>query len=138
MTQRDGQETKATEPAGVEARRARHGKVSYKQIPAVDTEQSAAFYQKVFGWSVRGDARHRSFDDASGDLIGAWITDRAISREPGILPYIYVDGIDATLEQVEANGGEVVRAPYPEGPLWVATFRDPAGNLIGVWQGGPR
>jgi hypothetical protein len=25
-------------------------------------------------------------------------------------------------------------APYPEGDLWVATFRDPAGNVLGVWQ----
>jgi predicted enzyme related to lactoylglutathione lyase len=25
-----------------------------------------------------------------------------------------------------------------EGDLWVATVRDPAGNLIGLWQEGPR
>ena len=138
MKQRDGQETKAVEPTGVETRLARHGKMSYMPTPAVDTEQSATFYAKVFGWTARGDARHRSFEDASGELIGAWITGRAIAREPGILPYIYVDGIDAALGKVEANGGEIVRAPYPEGHLWVATFHDPAGNLMGVWQGGPR
>jgi len=33
-----------------------------------------------------------------------------------------------------AHGGEVVKAPYPEGNLWVATVRDPAGNMIGLWQ----
>jgi hypothetical protein len=32
-----------------------------------------------------------------------------------------------------------VREVYAEGDLWVATFRDPAGNVIGIWQmGGPR
>ena len=31
-------------------------------------------------------------------------------------------------------GGETVTAPYPEGDLRVATFRDPAGNVIGAWQ----
>ena len=36
------------------------------------------------------------------------------------------------------HGGEVVRPPYPEGDLWVATFSDPAGNVLGVWQHGPR
>jgi predicted enzyme related to lactoylglutathione lyase len=36
------------------------------------------------------------------------------------------------------HGGAPVMAPYPEGDLWVATFRDPAGNIVGVWQQGPR
>jgi uncharacterized protein len=130
------------EPAtssGVGSRLARPGGISYLQIPAVDARQSAAFYESVFGWSIRGrDTSHVSFGDATGDVIGAWIVDRAISREPGILPYIYVSGIDATLAKVTAHGGEVVTAPYPEGDLWVATFRDPAGNVLGVWQAGPR
>jgi predicted enzyme related to lactoylglutathione lyase len=39
-----------------------------------------------------------------------------------------------TLDKVAAHGGELVTAPYPEGALSVATFRDPAGNEIGVWQ----
>ena len=66
------------------------------------------------------------------------MTDQAISREPGLLPYIYVDHIDDILKQVEALEGEVVKAPYAEGNLWVATFRDPAGNVLGLWQEGPR
>jgi hypothetical protein len=36
------------------------------------------------------------------------------------------------------DDGAVVKAPYPEGDLWVATFRGPAGNTVGVWQLGPR
>jgi hypothetical protein len=31
-----------------------------------------------------------------------------------------------------------VTEPYPEGDLWVALVRDPAGNVVGVWQHGPR
>jgi predicted enzyme related to lactoylglutathione lyase len=31
-----------------------------------------------------------------------------------------------------------VTEPYPEGDLWVAVFRDPSGNVLGVWQHGPR
>jgi predicted enzyme related to lactoylglutathione lyase len=71
-------------------------------------------------------------------MIGAWVTGRAPSREPGVLPYIYVHGIDGIVERIKANGGEIVKSPYAEGDLWVATFRDPAGNVIGVWQHGPR
>jgi predicted enzyme related to lactoylglutathione lyase len=66
------------------------------------------------------------------------VTGRAISREPGLLPYIYVDHIDEVVGRVVAHGGEVVKAVYPEGNLWVATVRDPAGNVIGLWQEGPR
>jgi predicted enzyme related to lactoylglutathione lyase len=118
---------------------ARHGHVSYLEIPAIDVEQSAAFYEAVFDWSIRRNNTERaSFDDGSGTLSGSLVTGRATSREPGLLPYIYVDGIDAVIGRIAARGGEVVKAPYPEGDLWVATFRDPAGNLIGIWQAGPR
>ena len=120
-----------------------NGKLSYIQIPALDPEVSGAFYRDVFGWELRGTPEHRSFTDASGELIGAFITssagdERAISAEPGILPYIYVNGLDAAVERITSHGGEIVRRPYPEGELWVATFRDPAGNVIGIWQMGGR
>ena len=118
---------------------ARHGHVSYLEIPAADLEQSAAFYEAVLGWNVERRGPDRiSFDDRSGDLIGRWVAGRAASREPGLLPYIYVDRIDEVVERVVNRGGEVVQPPYPEGDLWVATFRDPAGNLMGIWQAGPR
>jgi hypothetical protein len=116
-----------------------HGRLAYLQIPAIDVRVSAKFYVDVFGWLARGDgADHLAFTDATGDMIGAWVTGRAISREPGVLPYIYTHGIDRMLERVTESGGEIVAPPYPEGELWVATFRDPAGNVIGVWQQGPR
>jgi predicted enzyme related to lactoylglutathione lyase len=123
----------------VDSRLARHGHVSYLEIPAVDTDKSAAFYEAVFGWSIRRrDNGHCSFDDRSGDLIGHWVTGRAVSREPGLVPYIYVDHIDDIVERIVKQGGQIVRSPYPEGDLWVATFRDPAGNHMGIWQAGPR
>ena len=71
-------------------------------------------------------------------MIGAWVTELQISVTPGVLAYIYVHGIDATLERIAATGGKVVKPIYPEGDLWVATFRDPAGNVLGIWQQGPR
>jgi predicted enzyme related to lactoylglutathione lyase len=109
------------------------------QIPAVSARESGEFYARVFGWQVRGGGDgHLSFADATADMIGVWVTGRAVSTDPGVLPYIYVHGIDAALERIHASGGETVKPPYPEGDLWVATFRDPAGNVIGIWQQGPR
>ena len=131
------QSQKSTD-SSVESGLQRHGKLSYMEIPATDTARAAAFYANVFGWTIRGDDRHRSFTDASGELIGAFEPGNSISREAGVLPYVYVQGLDATLEKVQANGGEVVKPAYPEGALWVATFRDCEGNLMGVWQAGGR
>jgi len=129
----------ATNPgAGVDSRLARNGGLSYLEIPALDHRESAAFYGKVVGWHVTGaDTADPRFNDATGHLIGRWVTGRAIARDPGLLPYIYVDHIDEAVAQVAACGGEVVKATYPEGNLLVATVRDPAGNVIGLWQEGP-
>lgn len=125
---------------GVESGMKGHGSISYLHIPAVDADRSAEFYAAVLGWRVRtgGGGSRAGFEDGSGHLGGAFVTNQAISREPGLLPYIYVDRIDETIERVLAGGGEVVTEPYPEGNLWVATFRDPAGNVMGLWQEGPR
>ncbi len=130
MTQERSEET----DGGVEPTIARPNSITYIQIPADNPGALAGFYAGVFGWSKRGEGDHVSFGDASGYVIGAFVSGRRISREPGILPYVYVDSVDATLAQVTANGGEIVRPRYDEGGLWVATIRDPAGNVIGVWQ----
>jgi predicted enzyme related to lactoylglutathione lyase len=127
----------AEQPDGnhVDDRLARHGHVSYLEIPASDVERSAAFYEAAFGWNIdRRGAGHCSFDDRSGDLIGRWVTGRAASREAGLVPYIYVNRIDEVVQRIVTGGGEIVKPPYPEGNLWVATFRDPAGNVMGIWE----
>ena len=114
---------------------ARPGGVTYMQIPTMDAEASADFYERVFGWSIRQrGTSHVTFADGSGHVIGAFIGDREIAREPGILPYIYVSKIEEAVAAIKTNGGEIVRDIYPEGGLKVATFRDVAGNQLGVWQ----
>lgn len=116
-----------------------HGRVAYVQIPAIDVNASAAFYQDTFGWQIRGgSASHLSFSDATDNVIGAFVTGRNVSDDPGIILYIYVHGLDATLDQIKAAGRAVVKEPYREGDVWVATVFDPAGNVIGIWQFAPR
>jgi uncharacterized protein len=114
----------------------RPGGVSYLRIAASDVRQSAAFYRTVFGWKTDDDA-HR-FEDATGHVIGHFMTDLPVAGEAGVVPYIYVQDIDETLARVTAAGGQVSLGPYPEGGLWVAMTQDPAGNAIGVWQRGTR
>jgi predicted enzyme related to lactoylglutathione lyase len=116
-------------------------RLCYLEIPALDVHQSASFYEKVFGWDIRGrDTFHPSFAYPTADVTGAWVTGRAISRDAGLLAYIWVDDIDDSLARIESHGGEVAQGPHriSAGDEWIATLRDPAGNLIGLYQEGPR
>jgi len=112
-----------------------HGKICYLEIPAVDVARSSAFYQAVFGWQVRrrGDG-HLAFDDAVGEVSGTWVTGRPPSTEAGLLVYIMVDDAEATVQSVLANGGEIVQPIGMDAPEITARFRDPGGNVIGIYQ----
>jgi predicted enzyme related to lactoylglutathione lyase len=131
--------TRTAKAAGVDAKLARQGGLSYLEIPATNANSSAKFYAKVAGWKVReqkGEACR--FSDPSGHLIGRFVAGRRISKWPGLLPYIYVRSIRQAVAQVARCGGGIVKGPYREGNLWVAVVRDPAGNMIGLWQAAGR
>lgn len=112
----------------------RPGGVSYLRIPAPDPKSAADFYATVFGWTVDTDREDPSFADGSGHVIGHFRADLAVAGDAGVKPYVYVDDVGATLALAVATGATTSTEPYPEGNLTVATFRDPAGNEIGVWQ----
>lgn len=112
-----------------------NGKVCYVEIPAADVERSAAFYAAVFGWNIRrrGDGA-TAFDDATGEVSGAWVLGRPPAAEPGLLVYIMCDSVAATLDAVVANGGEIVQPLGVDAPEITARFRDPGGNVVGLYQ----
>jgi len=135
MSEQAQQPSTTSDAHSVDARLARPGAITYLHIPADDARRAAAFYQDVFGWNINNpDSDRPGFDDASGHLGGAWISDHLAVTEPGLLPYIYVDHIEETVRRILAHSGKIVTDPYPEGLLTVATFRDPAGNVIGLWH----
>jgi predicted enzyme related to lactoylglutathione lyase len=117
------------------------GKICYLEIPATDVAASVRFYTKVFGWKVRTrDDGQQAFDDTAGAgaVSGAWITGRPPSRDPGILTYLMVDSIEQTARKITAAGGTIATpatALHQPGEAY-ATFRDPAGNLLGLYQPG--
>lgn len=116
----------------------RPGGISYLRIPAADPQALASFYEAVFGWTVRRDRDDPAFEDGTGHVIGHFSTEHEVAGEGGIRPYVFVENLDDALEKIRARGCKVVADPYPEGDLWVALFRDPAGNVVSVWQHGPR
>jgi len=112
-----------------------NGKICYLEIPAQDIPTSAAFYQKVFGWNLRtrGDGSV-AFDDGVGEVSGTWVLRRRPMSEVGLLIYIMVDSVAATVESIRKSGGRIVPEIGADAPELTARFSDPAGNVLGLYQ----
>jgi predicted enzyme related to lactoylglutathione lyase len=112
-----------------------NGKICYVEIPATDSEESAKFYEKSFGWKVRKRANGQLvFDDGVGQVSGAWLNGRPPMTYVGLLIYIMVDSVTDTLQKISANGGKIVQEIGADAPEITARFSDPAGNILGLYQ----
>jgi len=112
-----------------------NGKICYIEIPANDIAESSAFYQKIFGWKIRTSAEgNTSFDDGVNQVSGMWVLGRKPSKEIGLLIYIMVDSVEATLETIITNGGKMVQPIGMDAPEVTARFSDPAGNVLGLFS----
>jgi predicted enzyme related to lactoylglutathione lyase len=113
----------------------RTGKICYLEIPATDIAQSAEFYHRVFGWQIR---QHNdgatAFDDTVGGVSGMWVLGRPPASEPGLIVSIMVANAARASEAVVAAGGDIVQPVDPDSPEVYLTFRDPAGNVLGIYQ----
>ncbi len=114
------------------------GKISYLQLPAVDVEESAAFYTAVLGWRLRREEGGTvSFDDGVGEVSGHFETALPAADRPGLLVHVLVRDVEAALAAVLVAGGRVVEPAHGEPPEVHALVADPAGNVIGIFtQGG--
>lgn len=112
-----------------------NGKICYIEMPTEDVARSAEFYERVFGWTIRkrGDGS-TAFDDGVGQVSGAWVKGRAPAAAPGLLVYIMVDSVVAAVEVVVKHGGEITQPVGADAPEITARFRDPGGNVLGLYQ----
>jgi predicted enzyme related to lactoylglutathione lyase len=112
-----------------------NGKICYIEMPATDIQRSADFYKKTFDWNLRkrGDGA-TAFDDTTGQVSGAFVLGRPPASTPGILFYIMVDDMTAAVSAVTANGGDIVQPVGVDAPEITARFRDPGGNVVGLYQ----
>ncbi len=113
----------------------RTGKICYIEMPAVDVARSGEFYRRVFGWRIRDRGNGTtSFDDTVHEVSGSWVVDRPPAADPGFMVYIMVADAAATLDTVASSGGEIVRPIDPASEEVFAWFRDPEGNVLGIYQ----
>ncbi|HEX3474488.1 MAG TPA: VOC family protein [Kofleriaceae bacterium] len=112
-----------------------HGKICYLELPATDVQRSSEFYAAVFGWKMRRRGNGAvAFDDATGQVSGAFVVGRGPSPQVGLLVYIMVDSAAAAVDAVTAHGGEIMQPIGADAPEITARFRDPGGNVLGIYQ----
>jgi uncharacterized protein len=123
-------------------------KVVHFEIPAEDLDRAKNFYGSVFGWKLE------TMPMPGGEYTSVMTTpvDEQTQQptEPGAInggmmkrdertpsPVITVDveAIDDALKEIEASGGTTVtpRTAIP-GMGAFAYFKDPEGNVLGLWE----
>ncbi len=113
------------------------------EIRVKDVERAAAFFEALFGWKVVQEVpadgtAYCIFDTGGAPRVenlrrgGLWL--RPQGQAPAVVPYILVSDIDAALRKVQDLGGCVVSPPRQQGTSLCADFRDPEGNLFGLWE----
>jgi len=127
------------------------------EIPADDVERAMSFYKKIFGWDF-----HKFDMPGSGSTEGepyygvmaADVGENKMPKNPGeingglmkrkhpnqvFMNYISVEEIDLALENVKANGGMVMmpKTEIAPGMGWIAIFKDPENNMMGLHQAPP-
>lgn len=113
-----------------------NGKICYIEMPATDIARSAELYRKIFGWHVRKRGNgSTAFDDTTAQVSGSWVLGRPPLSIPGLMVYVMADGVEATVAAITAAGGEIVQPIGADAPEITARFRDPGGNVIGLYQG---
>jgi predicted enzyme related to lactoylglutathione lyase len=115
-------------------------------VVAGDPARAQKFYGEVFGWSFEdyGAGMNYTGVKTSENGIESGIGGLAQSvgaRPPasiGVVPYILAPDMDGTLAAIERAGG-TVEIPRTDvfGFGEFAHFRDPDGNLIGLWRDAP-
>jgi predicted enzyme related to lactoylglutathione lyase len=113
------------------------------EIKTKNIEETASFYECLFGWDVIEKETAEGldvwiFDTGSEPRIqnlrrgGIWL--RPESEPLGVVVYIVVDDIEFVLKKVTKLGGKVVTPKTPQGPNFRACFTDLSGNLLGLWE----
>lgn len=112
--------------------------IVHVEFSAEDRKKSASFYQTVFGWEMQhmDEMNYTTFSTGEGELGGGLNPVSEDYPAGTVVNYIGTEDIEATLAEVEANGGKTVM-PKMEIPGfgWSALFQDPGGNLVGLYTG---
>ena len=112
-----------------------HHAMDYVEINVIDLAAARAFYERAFGWEFNdyGPTYAGIKSSAGDDEVGGLNAERE-PQPGGPLVLLWSDDLDASVDAVNGAGGEVTEGPYdyPGGRRF--HFRDPSGNVLGVYQ----
>jgi len=113
------------------------------EIRTSNIETTATFYESVFGWKITdkelaGGSDVWIFDTGGEPRVqnlrrgGIWL--RPTRESLGVVVYVVVDDIDATIRQITERGGKIASPKAPVGACYAEYFTDPSGNLLGLYE----
>lgn len=112
-------------------------------LATVDQGAAKSFYGRLFGWTARderaGEGLFSTFAHGDAPFASLYqLTRKQI--EHGVpshwTPYVSVPDVDAAAAQASGLGGQIIAPPQDvAGIARISLISDPAGALIGLWQG---
>src|SRR3954447_22742174 len=114
-----------------------HGDITHIEIPADDVQRATTYYSELFGWEITESPGYEGYPmwrAPNGISGGAIVRREGVVQVP--LSYVEVDSIDDTLTRATELGGRIVQEKAEISPTsWWASFEDPEGNRIGLYEG---
>ncbi len=113
------------------------------EIRTHDIERTGHFYESLFGWKIAaketaGGSPVWLFDTGAeprlDNLRRGGICLRPEGERLGIIVYVVVDDIDATLRRAVELGGKAISSRAAVGGGFVASLEDPSGNVLGLYE----
>jgi len=113
-----------------------HHPVTHFEFTAKDSKKLQSFYGGVFGWKLNDAPEGYKMVDtnADGHGIGGGIG-QSRDGKGGLTVYVETDDLKGTLAQIEKAGGRTIMPPMQTGPVEIALFADPEGNVVGLAKG---
>jgi predicted enzyme related to lactoylglutathione lyase len=105
--------------------------LAYVELPVADSEASAVFFERAFGWTLTRFGPSYAGTLGQGTDLG--LQGDASEAPAAPLAGIRVGDLEATLAAIEGAGGSITRAifAFPGGRRF--EFREPGGNELAVF-----
>ncbi len=112
--------------------------VIHFEIGSTDVETARRFYGELFDWKISVDGSgYGLVSTGSESGIGGGIMPAPEGQRPWLTFYVEVDDLEKYLARAADLGGSRLMGPTPIGEMGsFAMFRDPDGNVIGLFAGG--
>ncbi len=123
------------------------------ELPVDDLQKARDFYGPIFGWTLQDwpmpdgstyvGVHTTPIDETTRNPLkpGAINGGIMLKNDKVAMPVlaIHVPSIDERVKQIEAAGGSIVMPKVDMmGMGFYAYFKDPSGNVVGLWEDAPK